>query len=238
MRLSITSQISENFKDFAQSLWNFLYPPICHICQANLQNSEHLICEICWNKIKSDTGNFDFYDSRHKREDYFFKEARFTSDFNEHIRKIMHLLKYKDFRTIAFKLGEILAELVNNDKNYKSADFIIPVPLHSVKFRERGYNQAELIAKGLSKKTNIPYYTDIIKRRINTVSQTQFDIEGRKKNVKSAFQITKPENVKGKIAIILDDVITTGSTINEIAGELINAGTKEVLALAFAHPKY
>jgi ComF family protein len=113
-------------------------------------------------------------------------------------------------------------------------DGLIPVPLHPVKYRERGFNQAEWIAKGLGDNWNQPVWNNLIKRVKHTESQTTLNRDERLNNMKTAFQLNK--DVNGKIIGIVDDVLTTGSTISSMANVLKDGGAKQIIALTVTTP--
>ena len=118
----------------------------------------------------------------------------------------------------------------------KDGQIIIPVPLHKKRLRERTYNQAELVAKGIAHHFNLPMRADVLKRIKNTSPQTEIsDHHARRENVKNAFACAKPEAVKGKTIILVDDVATTGATLNECGRALRQSGARSVIAFVVAH---
>jgi ComF family protein len=149
-------------------------------------------------------------------------------------QNLIHELKYKK----QFLIGNYLGRLINSELNeyIKSweADLIIPVPLHQLKKAERGFNQSFYIAKSLSKETGIPVKHKLLKRVKYTQSQTKLNMEGRKANIEGVFKVKNPKEVKNKNIILLDDVITTGSTMNECAKTLQSKGAGEIFALSVA----
>ena len=143
------------------------------------------------------------------------------------MKKSLYDFKYKNKREYAKAYGE---ELVNNLK-YEilawNADVIMPVPLHKSKLRHRGYNQAELIARELSRRLEIPMDSKILKRTRKTRAQKELNDSDRKKNVKNAFIVDK-SIVKYKKVILVDDIYTTGSTIDSCAKVLKEKGVEKV----------
>lgn len=152
------------------------------------------------------------------------------------VQMLIHELKYQNKRTIGILLGEIVGNAVKHDADFTSVDALLPVPLHKIRLRERGYNQSELIAKGINRVIGVKVINDMLIRKRNTQTQTKLNLEQRTENVKDAFVINeKYKNfVVGKKFVIVDDVITTGSTVNECAKELIRSGASQVLALSVA----
>jgi len=129
-------------------------------------------------------------------------------------------------------LGRGMANIILADHQLKKAEKIIPVPLFWTKFLKRGYNQAALLAKTISRECNMEY-ADILKRIKDTKTQTRLSTEARRKNVYGAFMLKSGE-VEGKNVLLIDDVMTTGATINECARVLKQAGAKEVYSCVAA----
>jgi len=157
----------------------------------------------------------------------------FVADFHEPmVSKLVKTCKYQGVRD----LGPILGRLINSEiqKSSLVGDFltsvILPVPVHSRRMRERGFNQTIEIAKGLE----IQLSGQLVYRVNNTLHQADLDLASRLKNIESAFVFHRVENIPKRV-ILLDDVVTTGATMNEIAKVLKNNGVEEVWGLAFAH---
>ena len=154
-------------------------------------------------------------------------------DFGDELRSAIHSLKYEERARIGSFLGKVLGERLHL-KTIQELDYLIPVPLHPVKFRDRGFNQAEWIAIGVGKAIQKPVQTGLMKRMKYTISQTTLNREERLNNMKQAFRITK--DVTDKKIGIVDDVLTTGSTISSMASVLKDAGAKTIVALTVATP--
>ena len=154
-------------------------------------------------------------------------------DFGDELRTAIHSLKYEERARIGSFLGKVLGERLHL-KTIQELDYLIPVPLHPIKFRDRGFNQAEWIAIGVGKAIQKPVQTGLMKRMKYTISQTTLNREERLNNMKQAFRITK--DVTDKKIGIVDDVLTTGSTISSMASVLKDAGAKTIVALTVATP--
>ena len=142
-------------------------------------------------------------------------------------------MKYEERARIGFFLGELLGDQLHK-RTIQELDYLIPVPLHPVKFRDRGFNQARWIADGLGKAVQKPVRTKLMKRIKHTISQTPLDRKERLNNMKKAFTII--QDVTDKNIGIVDDVLTTGSTISSMASILKDAGAKTIVALTVATP--
>ena len=147
------------------------------------------------------------------------------------IQKIIHAFKYEKMMNLAAVMGAELGELLRNVK----VDFIIPVPLHISKLRERTYNQSELIAKGISGVTGFNVNTSVLTRTRYTKSQAGLGLAERHENVSDAFAVSNSKYVSGKKILLVDDVITTGATIKECAKALNSAGASEIYAASVAY---
>jgi ComF family protein len=138
-------------------------------------------------------------------------------------------LKYQGMTSLGIELGKKVGEAIcagNSDTKY---DCVIPIPLHRSKYRERGYNQSEYIARGIADVLNKRCIEiSAVKRVHPTESQTHLTIEERKVNMKGAFRVVKPERLKGKHVILIDDVITTGATVEECARVIKETGAVSV----------
>ncbi|GJQ19820.1 MAG: hypothetical protein HBSIN02_01750 [Bacteroidia bacterium] len=143
---------------------------------------------------------------------------------------MIHALKYEGFQSAGRMVGGVLGEQIIEWGI--TADAILPVPLHRAKHRERGFNQAESIARGIADRTQWPVVTNALVRLRSTKTQTKLDAAERRKNVEGAFAVPggKSEDLKNKTLIIVDDVITTGATILACAQVLRSSGASSVIA--------
>lgn len=157
--------------------------------------------------------------------EHAFDLARSAFLFNQALREIIHHLKYSDRVSLARPLGDLLRECLHREAF--TGDLVIPVPLHRSRERQRGFNQAELIAGRLGR----PMSTHLVRRRKNTPSQTGLTRNQRIRNLAAAFEVRG--EVKGGV-IVVDDVYTTGSTVNELARALKRAGAERVEVLTVA----
>jgi ComF family protein len=157
--------------------------------------------------------------------EHLFDFARSALLFTGTLREIIHHLKYADRVSLANPLGDIMKDCL--EREAFTGDLVIPVPLHRSRERRRGFNQAELLAKRLRR----PMSTRLLRRRKNTASQTGLTRNERKRNLSGAFEVLG--NVSGSV-ILVDDVYTTGSTMNEIAKTLKRAGAERVEVLTAA----
>jgi ComF family protein len=207
---------------------DLFFPPLCCICDCYLPPDHKTICENCWSEIPEFDGIFD-QSLRNKS----FNDLFILFQFEEKIRQLIHLLKYKHHLTLALYFAREAKKRfpVFNNGNY---DEIVPVPLYKTRKRERGYNQSEEIAKALAHIFKIPVKSEHLLRIRSTSSQTKMSEKEREINVRNAFSC--PVHLKDTNILLVDDVITTGSTIEACVKALLSAGAKNVDVFAIAHP--
>jgi len=221
----------------ANTLFDFFLPRLCLNCNTKLTIHQKVICSDCLSTIQEADGNRirAEYDKKFSYDNII---TGFTSSFvfqkEGSLQTLLHELKYKRRFRVGNLLGKLMFEKVSNDITEWNIDFIIPMPLHRLKKAERGYNQADHIAKSFGKLLGVPVKTKIAKRIKFTQSQTKLNIAERKENMKGAFKITNEEKVKDKSILILDDVITTGATVSELGRVLKEKGASKVYACSVA----
>jgi ComF family protein len=150
-------------------------------------------------------------------------------------KEIILLYKYKRLRALGPELARFLHLGLKEDAGlWWSADAMIPVPLHPRRQRDRGFNQAEVLARELSLLTEIPVITGQLKKRRDALPQTSLTGGSRRENLHEAFGIKDPHAVAGRVVVLVDDVFTTGSTLQECSRTLLDAGAREVRAVTIA----
>jgi ComF family protein len=159
------------------------------------------------------------------------------SDFNEDIRHLIHLLKYRGKTKVGIWLGEMIGHQLNKYFAPDSEWIIVPIPLHAARKRERGYNQSALIATSMGKVLHLYVHEHLVKRLRNTPTQTQLHLIERQENVWNAFRVVQPDLVTGKKILLLDDVVTTGATVMSCAQMLLQIGATEVVGVAIGRPQ-
>ncbi len=177
----------------------------CQQCAIPLDAEQDLLCAQCQNKPPAFHRSFALF------------------HYNPPIDGFIMDLKFHHKLLYAHILGKLLLKKINNcDK----PEYIIPVPLHPKRLRQRGFNQALEIAKPIANALQIPIETQSIKRIENTDSQSQIDASKRQKNLKNAFEVVEP--IQARHVAIVDDVVTTGSTVNALATKLVEQGVKQI----------
>ncbi|MBR1786812.1 MAG: ComF family protein [Paludibacteraceae bacterium] len=214
----MTSRILQILKSGWNGLMDLFYPPLCYACGKYIENQENILCEEC-KKALPRTEHYKFRNN--KVEMLFWDISKLQRGgafcFYEHgsdFRRLIHLAKYYGRPQIGEYLGSLAAEEYQKNGFFDGVDLLVPVPLHPKRQRQRGYNQAEHICKGISKITGIPVDTTHLVRTKNNESQTHKTTEQRRLNTENIFQVRQPQAWRHKHIMLIDDVITTGSTIH------------------------
>ena len=225
------------FSNSFEAIKDFIFHPYCYGCEKRLKDNEHLICERCWNSVRHPAGGQIREPSHFKlTHTVYFKNAYILYVFSELSLQLIHLYKYKHKKSLGERIGNEIGQLLTSWDEFRKTDMLIPIPLHPVRLREREYNQSELLARYASEYCNVPLASHIITRIINNPTQTGLSQQERRENVKGIFRIENPDAVKDKNILLLDDVMTSGLTMNECAKTLKKAGASEVCCLAVIHP--
>ena len=225
-------------------LWDdfisLLFPRLCYACGSQLMRNESLICTACFVLIPRT--NYHLAEDNPVAQLFWgrclIEKAAAFSYYNKgsRIRKLIHNMKYKGIREIGYELGRIYGLSLKASGFANDIDMIIPVPLHPVKKRIRGFNQSETISMGIADVTHLPVDIKSLARILVSATQTKRSRYERWTNVEGIFKVIDSETIIGKHVLIVDDVITTGSTIESCTNELLKVeGVKvSVVALAFA----
>lgn len=205
------------FNDLVNSFIRLFLPDVCVVCGAELIEGESGVCLKCLFKIPK-TNNFR--DENNSAEVLMagripFERIATFSYFAKGgvLSPMIHQLKYNNRKDIGLLLGKIFGKDLLNSEFIKELDLVVPVPLHPKKKRQRGYNQAEVIAHGLSEVTDIPVVINNLIRVVYNPTQTKRTKTERWDNVKGIFDVKDSNLFDNKHILLVDDVITTGSTI-------------------------
>lgn len=224
---------------FLRPLLHLAYPNVCTICQMLLQADETYICRDC-------QSGFDTFLLPNESTDEMLASLRELSPNQTVIddalslyrfykkgklQSLIHSIKYDGMSQLAVEQGRRLGEVALREKPHSKFDFIVPLPLHKIRKIERGYNQAERLAKGVSEILGTPV-KEIVRRTRYTSTQTHLTLEGRKRNIKDAFECIVDLN--GEHLLLIDDVFTTGSTLMECAKTLKRNGAGKITIATLA----
>lgn len=219
---------------------NLMFPDLCVVCGNSLLKNEHQLCLSCLNAIPKT--NYHLIDDNPVEKRFWGKVPvyRATSYFffqkGSSFQKLLHILKYKGNKEIGELLGKYAAIDLLDSPDFCSIDLIIPVPLHPKKYKSRGYNQSEWIARGISAILNKPQDVTSLLRVRENATQTKKSVFERYENTEGIFQLTNSTLLEGKHILLVDDVLTTGSTLEACVRALLETpGIKiSVFTLAVA----
>lgn len=220
--------LPESFAD----LISLVYPDVCLCCEGTLVKGEDAICTRCildlprthYHNDKNNPLAIKFMGRVNL--DHALAFLKFRKKGN--VQRLLHALKYQGNREIGLKLGRIYGHQLNESMITSHYDVIIPVPLHISRFRQRGYNQSDEWGRGISETTGISFESNVLVRGHKTETQTRKTKLNRWKNVEEIFYVQKHNLVSGKKILLVDDVVTTGATLESCAIALIEADCKSV----------
>jgi len=224
---------------FFSDLLNLLYPKICAGCGSDKLGKEQQICLQCLSSLPP-TGFWN--DEGNPVEKIFWGRipveaaaSQFYFTKSSAIQQLMHQLKYRGNREVGKILGRITGEELVRAKRFRDIDLILPLPLNEKKEKKRGYNQAAVICDGIAEVLQVPVVTDAVRRKVNTATQTKKSRAERWDNIQGSFELMKIEELKQKHVLLVDDVITTGATLEACGKEILKA---EQLSLSIASLAY
>lgn len=226
-----------------------LLPNTCCACRRDLPwRTEEALCASCRSQVKGvgtlyclrcgkplpDGGAHCYQCRGSKARQFKCSLIRSAVVFGPQVRGVIHCFKYADQPHRAAYLAQWMHKHWTDYPELAGAELLIPVPLHRKKRKARGYNQSELLAQALGPMLQLPVDSISLVRSRNTPSQTQFGREGRLKNMDGAFTCVRPDAVRGKTILLIDDVATTGATLEGCARALKAAGARRVMAYTLA----
>lgn len=204
---------------------SLFFPELCAGCGTNLFKNEQVICTRCIYHLPLTNFHKDPVNKLAKQlwGRFVFRQACSYVYFRKggRVQNIMHQLKYNKRPEAGFRMGQLYAYALNASDEWQKPDLIIPVPLHPGKLKKRGYNQSESISEGLASVFHIPVLTDHLTRIENTETQTRKSRFVRYENLKSAFHCKDEVSLADKHILLVDDVMTTGATLEACAAVLL-----------------
>jgi ComF family protein len=165
----------------------------------------------------------------------YFTMARALGVFVGSLQEAIHRWKYQGKTLLTPFFAEWMAEGLNRYWEPDSLNLLIPVPLHPQRLRQRGFNQALLLVKELSRRTGLPYQKTILQKKESTIPQVNLSGVEREKGLRGTFHLMEKEKLSGKTVLLVDDVYTTGATVNECSKVLLRGGAERVDVLTLAH---
>lgn len=227
----VLTTLTTPFRSLPMGLIDLLYPPVCEICGEKLAYPAYLVCDDCLDQVAFKGYSLDTF-SIHG--DVALDGAWCLTDFVPVMQQLIHLLKYNRRTRVVERLCDFWTSEISRCLDGVAYDRVAPIPLHPRKARERGYNQVAGLARWLGVYQNIPLSLDLLARTRYTTTQTQLNAEKRHSNVSGAFRLNAP--VEGMNILLVDDVLTTGSTANACAAVLKATGARRIDLLTLATP--
>jgi ComF family protein len=213
-------------------LFHLLYPHLCAGCGSDVLDSENFLCLSCLNDLPHT------HYSQHANnpiEKLFWGRVPITSGMCEFyfsktsiVQNLIHELKYKGNKAIGNYCGTLMGSSMLNSNRFKNIDVIIPLPLFEKKEKIRGYNQAQILCEGIASVTNIPIISKNVIRKIPTETQTKKGRIQRWENVSETFSVLNPNELEGRHILLVDDVITTGATLEACGAEILKANNTKL----------
>ncbi len=232
------SAVDNKFVEIGKDFISLFFPNYCYGCNQSLMKGEDTLCTGCL--IELPKTNYHLIDENPIKNRltgrlpikhvWAFLKFRKTGI----VQHLLHQLKYNNHPEIGVKLGEVYGYELKKAGYQNEFDLIVPVPLHSSRKRKRGYNQSSKFAQGLSNELEIPWDESISLRNASTSTQTKKTKQERWENVKDVFDIQQSAAIKNKRVLLVDDVITTGATIEACGVHLIEGGCSELSVACIA----
>ena len=227
---------------FLTKVLDFVSPRLCVICGRRLLPSQPLLCSHCTLHLPVTNYYLSPLDNPMARlfwglfpieraSALFFYEPKAST------RELIYDLKYRGYPMIGEEMGALIAQHYQPAGFFEGVDAIIPVPLTRRRRWQRGYNQSEMLARGIREVTGLPILTDVLKRTSFKGSQTKRNQWERRENVDGVFRLVRPDDIRGKHILLIDDIITTGATIVACADELCKAGDVKISVLSLGLTK-
>ncbi|MCC6691671.1 MAG: ComF family protein [Bacteroidia bacterium] len=218
---------------------SLFFPVLCAACDAGLVKGEEHICTQCLYKLPKTNFHSQYENPMDRllwgRVNVDKAAAYYMFSKEGKVQKLIHKLKYKGQKEIGLTIGKHFAHELNETCWLREFDAIIPVPLHKSKLRKRGYNQSEYFATGISAVSKIPVITECVTRILPTTTQTRKSRYLRWKNVNDVFKIKNPHMVEGKNILLVDDVVTTGSTLEACAEKILELKNTKISVATIAY---
>jgi ComF family protein len=219
----------------AADLLNLLFPRLCNGCGLYLVRGERNICLTCLHDLPY-TDYHLHADNRAAKQLWGRLPCQAVMAMlhfkkGSRVQHLLHRLKYNGQSDLGIQLGQLLGERLNESSNFLGIDLVIPVPLHKRRERIRGYNQSKCIADGLAERLGVPVLTDVLIKPFSTASQTRKGRFSRYENLRSVFKVIDMQSIQNKHILLVDDVITTGATL-EACGQVLFAAGISNLSIA------
>lgn len=212
--------------EIKESVLHLLFPHICDGCGSDLLSKDSSLCLRCMEALPQT--DFELHPGNPVEKKFYGRlplanaTAQYYFSKESLIQQLVHQVKYRNNRELGLQLGRLIGDVLKKSGRF-NADIMIPLPLFPVKERKRGYNQSTLLCEGIAEHLNIPILQNVITRPQHTETQTKKGRIERWKNMEGKFVLTNPDVIENKHVLLVDDVITTGATLEACGSELLKA---------------
>jgi len=226
-------------KQAADAVTSLFYPMICPGCGHDLQSTTDQICISCFHRLP--TTEFHRHASNPVEKIFWgrvpVRSACSFLYFTSHsiVQHLMHELKYNGNKEVGLFLGRQIGMALSDTDRFNGIDAIVPLPLHLKRQKQRGYNQAAVIAAGISEILGLELLPEALTRNRETNTQTRKNRQERWENIDGKFSLTRPDSVKDRNILLVDDVITTGATLESCAQAIVSGGATAVSIATLAY---
>lgn len=224
-----------------QDFLSLFFPEICHACDQPLARGERFICTECNVKLPYTDLHVHGATEQNMLQQRFWGKVPIRYAFaylhfkpKGRVQRLLHKLKYKGVQELGEHLGKRYGALLADYHYADHFDLVLPVPLHRLKLRRRGYNQSDGFARGLAESMGLGWSSSVLVRTMDTDTQTKKSRLDRWQNVEKVFEVQSPDKVQGKRILLVDDVLTTGATLEACAQALLDSGCEEVSIVTIA----
>lgn len=220
-------------------LLSVIFPNYCAGCGCVLSEKEKFVCFSCRGNLAETQIHLQkenrIINRLYGQCELFCATSLFYFHEDSVVQKLLHQLKYKGKEEIGAWLGNWLGERIKNTKEFQKVDAVIPVPIHKEKLKIRGYNQVALFGKELARILQVEYIDDVLIKAKSNSTQTKKDLWSRFKDSKNIFSIQNKEKIKNKNVLLVDDIITTGATLESCYNQLVTAENVKVGVATMAY---
>ena len=214
-------------KEIKESLLHLAFPHVCEACGTDNLQDDHLLCLHCLSSLPET--NFHLHSGNLVEKIFWGRmpvvnaTAQYYFTKESLMQHLMHQFKYKSNKDVGIYLGKLMGHALQASNRFASIDALIPLPLHKSKEHKRGYNQAVVLCEGIATVLSKPVLKDAVIRPDHTESQTRKGRIQRWQNIEGRFKLAKPKAIEGKHVLLVDDVVTTGATLEACGQEILKA---------------
>lgn len=220
------------FKDIKESLLHLIFPHVCEGCGTDILQVEHFLCIRCHADLPKT--EFHLYPNNPIEKIFWGRlpvanaTAQYYFTKGSKMQHLMHGLKYNGNKELGLYLGRLMGHAFAESNRFRFIDALVPLPLFPAKEQKRGYNQATVLCEGIAEVLEKPILKDVIIRTTHTDTQTKKNRIERWANMEGRFEVVKPGAIKDKHVLLIDDVITTGATLEACGASLVEAGNTQL----------